>query len=239
MKRADVLIGTILIEFFVIISIAIANILGGNGFYLFYNVVYGLVISTLVPIFIVYKKQETLTSIGIKKFGLRQACVVAIFIIFSIGGQFIPIVINSVNLEYELLKIGLLPLIMTTFFEEFLFRGFMQTRFEKAYGSVLAIILSAMAFSVYHLGYPGFRSVNDLLLLYAVGIGFALAYKLSGNNLIVSYLVNLPNALLTYVLKSKQFPKFNSNTAPFAAITIIMIVIIMYVTIIKLRKEAN
>ena len=48
---------------------------------------------------------------------------------------------------------------------------------------------------------------EDILLLFAVGIGFAAAYKLSGNNLIVAYFVNLPNAFVTYMLKFKQFPK--------------------------------
>ena len=236
MRRFKVLIIAILIEIFVIMSIATANFLGGNSFYLFYNVIYGLIISILVPILIVNKGGDNLSSIGIKKLDLRGACIAVIFIILSIGGQLIPIYINSVDIKFELLKAGLVPLIMTTFFEEFLFRGFMQGRIEKSYGSVMAVILSGIFFSLYHLGYPGFRDVNDILLLYAVGVVFALAYKLSGNNLIVSYFVNLPNALLTYALKSNQFPEFSSYTTPFAAATIIAIVIIMGVTVGKLKR---
>lgn len=74
---------------------------------------------------------------------------------------------------------GVMPLIMTTFFEEFLFRGFFQSKFEKEFGALPAIFVSGLMFSLYHLGYPGFCSFGDILLLFAVGIGFATAYKLS------------------------------------------------------------
>lgn len=97
---------------------------------------------------------------------------------------------------------------MTTFFEEFLFRGFMQSWFEKLFGSIWAILLSALMFSIYHLGYPGFRQIDDILLLFVVGIGFAVAFKISGNNLFISYFVNLPNAFIRYILKPEQFPTF-------------------------------
>lgn len=109
-----------------------------------------------------------------------------------------------------------------------MFRGFFQTRPEKQYGTVTAILLSGLLFSLYHIGYPGFRSLPDLLLLFAVGIGFALAYKLSDNNLIAVYFVNLPNAFLTYILKSEQFPLFTESTPVFALITIVLIAIIIY-----------
>ena len=121
------------------------------------------------------------------------------------------------------------PLIMTTFFEEFLIRGFIQTRIERQFGFIVAIMVSGFIFSVYHIGYPGFRSFNDLLLLFAVGIGFALAFKLSGNNLYVAYFVNLPNAFVTYILKSNQFPILTVNSTIVAIITIILVVIIFIV----------
>lgn len=57
--------------------------------------------------------------------------------------------------------------------------------------------------------------------------GFAIAYKLSDNNLIVAYFVNLPNAFVTYMLKYNQFPtmKFSSTIA--AIITVILIMLIL------------
>ena len=209
----------------IIVAIALANIVGGKGFYLFYNLVYGILLSTVLPLWFVYKEKGTLKSLGIKKVGFKQIIIILCFVIFSIGGQLIPLNISSIN--FELLLIGFVPLIMTTFFEELLFRGYMQTRLEKQYGWIPAVLISGFFFSVYHLGYPGFRTINDTLLLFAVGIGFALAFKLSDWNVIASYLVNLPNAFLTYILKSKQFPIFDNSSIIFACITIAFIVIIM------------
>ncbi len=92
-------------------------------------------------------------------------------------------------------------------------------------------------FSLYHLGYPGFRTVGDMLLLFAVGLGFAIAYKLSDNNLIVSYFVNLPNAFVTYMLKSEQFPLFDKGAVIYAIITTVIIAVILIYTNIKMKES--
>ncbi len=121
---------------------------------------------------------------------------------------------------------GIIPLIMTTFFEEFLFRGFFQNKFEKDFGVLPAIFISGLMFSLYHLGYPGFRTFGNILLLFAVGVGFSAAYKLSRNNLIVAYFVNLPNAFVTYMLKYEQFPVMETSSTIASIITLLIIIVI-------------
>jgi membrane protease YdiL (CAAX protease family) len=174
------------------------------------------------------KENGTLSSVGIKKLGMRQFVVLIAFVAFSIGGQLMPVMLAGEKIPWHLLPMGIVPLIMTTFFEEFLFRGFVQGRIEQHFGWLPAIIISGMMFSLYHLGYPGFRTIGDILLLFAVGVGFAVAYKLSGNNLFVSYFVNLPNAFVTYMLKYNQFPTMYLSSTVVAAITLVLIMIIFY-----------
>lgn len=227
MKKYRFILKLAFIETALIACICLATKFNGFRFYLFYNLLYGLILSTVIPIVLVFKERADFASVGIKKFGFRQISVVVLFVVFSIGGQVIPKLINGETIRFDLLPICIIPLIMTTFFEEFLFRGYMQTRLEKMYGLLPAIFLSGLMFSLYHLGYPGFRTVSDLLLLLAVGIGFAVAFKLSDNNLIASYFVNLPNAFLTYILKSEQFPIFTNDSTIFASITIALIIIIL------------
>ena len=218
----------ITIELLIIAAVAAACAFSGLWFYLFYNVVYGLMLSVAVPVLYVWHKKERPASLGIMPLKTRQLTVIAAFVFFSVGGQAIPIVIEGVQLQWNRLLIGFFPLVMTTFFEELLFRGFMQTRFEKLFGAVPAIILSGLFFSLYHLGYPGFRRASDLALLFAVGVGFALAYKLSGNNLAAAYFVNLPNALLTYLLKYGQFPALDLCSVWFAIGAVLAICGIMF-----------
>lgn len=126
---------------------------------------------------------------------------------------------------------------MTAFFEEFLIRGFLQPRLEKQFGAVVAIIVSGLLFALYHIGYSGFRTVSDILLLFAVGIGFAVSFKLAKNNLIVSYFINLPNAFITYILKYEQFPKITVLSTVYAAITIFFIVV--FLIMLKVNNKNN
>lgn len=227
MKKQNIIFMSVGIEFLIILSIAIAaSFNGGVSFAVFYNGIYGLILSTIIPFYLVIKNNENFSSLGIKRLGNRQIIILLFFVVLSIGGQVIPKLIAGENIEWNKLPICILPLIMTTFFEEFLFRGFFQTRIEKQYGSIIAILISATMFSLYHLGYPGFRTVEDILLLLAVGTGFSIAFKLSDNNLIVSYLINLPNAFITYILKSEQFPTFTEESSTYAGLSIMMIIIV-------------
>ncbi len=215
------------IELLIIAAIALACAFSGFLFYFFYNAMYGLLLSVFAPLVYAWKHKETPESLGISPLKAKQAVVIAVFVILSIGGQSIPLIIDGVQPQWKHLFIGFFPLVMTTFFEELLFRGFFQTRFEKLLGAVPAVILSGLFFSVYHLGYPGFRDVESIALLFAVGTGFALAYKLSGNSLAASYLVNLPNALLTYVLKYERFPAFDIFSVIFSIVSLAAICAIM------------
>ena len=215
------------IEIMLIICITAANLNPTPILYLiFYNLLYGLVFSLLIPLYL-SASGSVLAEVGFKKPGIRQWGVLAAFVVFSVGGQLIPKLAAGEQIPWRLLPMGIVPLIMTTFFEEFLFRGFVQSRIERKFGWVLAILVSGAMFSLYHLGYPGFRTWEDILLLFAVGTGFAAAYKLSGNNLIVSFFVNLPNAFVTYILKYEQFPVMRAGSTIAAAVTLVLIGLIL------------
>jgi membrane protease YdiL (CAAX protease family) len=224
MGRIKLILCIIGFEIAIILCIAAANMLR-FVYYLFYNGMYGLALSVFIPLFFMIQNKEGFDSIGIKKLHVRQWIVLISFVVFSIGGQLIHCAINNIELDIGLLPICFFPLVMTTFFEELLFRGFFQTRLEKKFGTVCAILISGAMFSLYHLGYPGFRSVADLLLLFGVGTGFAIAYAISQNNLAVAYIVNLPNAFLTYILKEDQFPVLTKTSSIFAMLTIVAIII--------------
>lgn len=209
--------------------IALACLFESAAYYLFYNLLYGLGVSVLLPLCMAAKRGEGLAEMGMKKLGGRQILVLCTFCLFSVGGQIIPKLAAGERLPWERLSIAVLPLVMTTFFEEFFFRGFAQARLEKQFGSAAAVVASGLLFSLYHLGYPGFRSVGDLALLLAVGIGFALAFRLSGNNFFVAYFVNLPNAFLTYLFKQEQFPHMTAQSTAWAGAAIAALAAILLV----------
>ncbi len=236
-KKLEIIFLCCAFEVAIIIFVAIANLFDNSIYYIFYNLFYGMGISVLLPLLILQKEKSNFETVGIKKLGKRQILVLALFVAFSVGGQIIPKMTAGEKLRWNVLPVAILPLVMTTFFEEFLFCGFLQTRLEKQFGAVIAIIVSGLLFALYHLGYPGFRAAGDILLLFAVGIGFAISFKLAENNLIISYFVNLPNAFVTYILKFEQFPKMTIWSTMFAGITIIFIAAILFAMKVKNEKQ--
>lgn len=230
MQKLKIIILCAALEIALITCVALANLNPTPvPYFVFYNLGYGIIFSFLVVLYFLRKEKASLASVGIKKPGARQFVVLGAYIFFSVGGQLIPKIFAGEQIPWQLLPMGIVPLIMTTFFEEFVFRGFVQARVERTFGLIPAIIISGLMFSLYHLGYPGFRTMGDIFLLFAVGSGFAIAYKLSDNNLFVSYFVNLPNAFITYILKNKQFPSMNFSSTIAAFITVILISVIFYV----------
>lgn len=161
------------LEVLLVLCIGRANLLLKPIYYFFfYNILYGLLFSFLIPLFLLRKEENVFDFLGIKSLGKKQIFILVVFIAFSVGGQIIPIVAKGEIIPWNLVPMGIVPLIMTTFFEEFLFRGFFQNMFEKEFDAITAILVSGLMFSFYHVGYPGFRTFEDILLLFAVGIGF-------------------------------------------------------------------
>jgi len=236
MKKLKIILLAICFGVSLILAVLAANLFP-NLYYLFYNGVYGIILSLLLPLFILYKNKENLQTVGFKRLYFMQWMVLIAFVVFSMGGRLIPLINAGTAIQWNLIAICFFPLIMTTFFEEFLIRGFLQTRIEKEYGFIIAILFSGLIFSIYHFGYPGYRNFYSLLLLFAVGTGFALVFRLSGNNLYVSYFANLPNAFVTYILRSEQFPNLSMRASVAAVITIIIIVVTLILFNKKLLKK--
>lgn len=237
LKKLKTIYLCIIIEIMLIVCVTFANLNPKPLYYFFfYNILYGIVFSFVFPLFLLHKEDNICDFIGLRTLGKKQVGVLVIFVAVSVGGQLIPIAITGGTIPWNLLPTGVVPLIMTTFFEEFLFRGFVQNRLEKDYGVLPAILISGLMFSLYHAGYPGFRTFGDILLLFAVGVGFAIAYKFSGNNLIVAYFVNLPNAFVTYILKFEQFPVMGVSSI-IAGIITLFIIVMVFCGVWRIRKK--
>ena len=133
MKKYKSVLFFCLMEAAIVSSISIACLFDNFLYYIFYNLIYGIAISVSAPLLILLKEQKQLNEVGIKKLGKRQFIVLFFFVIFSVGGQVIPKIAAGERLCWNVLPVAVLPLIMTTFFEEFLFRGFIQTRMKKEF----------------------------------------------------------------------------------------------------------
>ena len=220
-----------------VLANTIANLFTGNLFYLFYQGMFGLGICIFFPIWYIGKiKKEPLESIGLTFKGWPKAIFIAVLLLaLSIPGQLMNkhILFPSAG-KFLFICIAL---IMSTLFEELFFRGFLQTRFEDALGIIPAIILSGITFALYHLGYPKFRSMELMITMFFVGTYFAIAFRLT-KNVITSYVVNLPHAIVIYILRPQIFPDFNQRVALVSFSVIVISITMIILAIIKIKHSA-
>jgi len=62
-------------------------------------------------------------------------------------------------------------------FEAVFFRGWLQLRFEKAFGLVPGLILGALCYSLYHVGYG--MTGGEILFLFGLGLTFGAFFRLT------------------------------------------------------------
>jgi membrane protease YdiL (CAAX protease family) len=94
---------------------------------------------------------------------------------------------------------------MSTMFEEVFFRGYLQTTVRRGFGVIPALGCSAVAFSIYHVGYgPEWREPSMLVQMTLVGLMFAAAYQLTAS-VLTSFTLNLPHAIVTFLERGEYF----------------------------------
>ena len=98
------------IEIMLIICIMAANLNPTPILYfIFYNLLYGLVFSLWIPLYCLYKENgvpasgRVLAEVGFKKPGIRQWVVLVAFVVFSVGGQLIPKMAVGEQIPWRLL----------------------------------------------------------------------------------------------------------------------------------------
>jgi membrane protease YdiL (CAAX protease family) len=64
-------------------------------------------------------------------------------------------------------------------FEAVFFRGWLQLRFEEAFGVVPGLLLGALCYSLYHVGYG--MEVQELTMLFFLGVTFGAMFRLTKN----------------------------------------------------------
>ena len=91
-------------------------------------------------------------------------------------------------------------------------------------------LLYGLVFSLFIPLYCLYKEVSFGHPIMPYGNVLPLPFGLSGNNLIVSLFVNLPNAFVTYILKYEQFPVMgvSSTIAAVAALVLIGLILLLY-----------
>ena len=192
-------------------------------FVILYHGILALGIWIALPIWYVCRKNlEPLSSVGItKQHWLRAILVAVLFVAISLPERIIGkgFIIPKLSLWLS----TSLALIFSSFFEEVFFRGIIQTRTEKSFGVIPAIILSGLTFSLYHLGYSNYRSWDQLLTLFVVGMFFAFTFQVT-KNVITSFIVNFSHAMITFMSAHNFFNNRSGVISLIATVAGIMLI---------------
>jgi membrane protease YdiL (CAAX protease family) len=88
--------------------------------------------------------------------------------------------ITTLNIAWTRDLVPLVTMTMTVgLFEAIFFRGWLQLCFEEAFGVVPGVVLAALCYSFYHIGYG--MTWDEMLFLFGLGLVFAAAFRLTKN----------------------------------------------------------
>jgi membrane protease YdiL (CAAX protease family) len=92
--------------------------------------------------------------------------------------------LSTLNITWDQAVVPIVALALTVgLFEAVFFRGWLQLRFEAAFGLVPGLILAALAYSLYHIGYG--MDASEMAFLFGMGLVFGGMFRLTKNILVV------------------------------------------------------
>jgi hypothetical protein len=190
------------------------NVLG-----LFLAFATGLVLGVVGPIvYQVWIRHRDLRSLGIGLHRLRETVVVGVVLAgvqftATLWGYQLPAPVEWVPLLVMSLVVGL--------FEAVFFRGFIQNRLEASFGPAPAVAGAALLYSLYHVGYG--MGVEELWFLFALGVVYAVAFRITTNILVLWPLLTPMGALFNN-LEAGDIDLPWASIAGFADVAVIMAV---------------
>lgn len=141
----------------------------------------GLLLGVLAPIYyMVWVRGRTLADMGIGAH--RLGVTLALGMVFAsvqfamtLWGYDLPVSVDWVPLLVMSLVVGA--------FEAVFFRGFIQGRLERSFGTAPAVAVAAALYAAYHVAYG--MGAEEMIFLFGLGLVYAVAYRLVENVLVL------------------------------------------------------
>ena len=141
----------------------------------------GLLVGVVGPVvYTVWFRQRPLRTLGLGLHRWRPTVALGLTLAsvqfgVTLWGYDLPAAVDWVPLLVMSITVGL--------FEAVFFRGFVQGRLEASFGATAGVAGGAVLYSLYHVGYG--MGADELWFLFALGIVYAVAYRLVENVLVL------------------------------------------------------
>jgi membrane protease YdiL (CAAX protease family) len=133
---------------------------------------------------------------------------------------------------------GMVPLVAMVLavglFESIFFRGWLQLRFEEAFGVVPGLLLAALCYALYHIGYG--MEPGELTFLFFLGLTFGAMFRLTRNIFLLWPFYTPMGSLYTNLMDGRVLP-FEA-TYGFLLTLGLMIAVIVTALVIAQRRQA-
>jgi membrane protease YdiL (CAAX protease family) len=130
-----------------------------------------------VPIlYTVFVRHRPLCDLGLT----GKQLVSSLFLGLLLGWDTYTNTLAPMNVTWAQTHIPLIVMALAVgLFEAIFFRGWLQLRFEAAFGLVPGLILAALCYSFYHIGYG--MTGGEILFLFGLGLTFGAFFRLTKN----------------------------------------------------------
>lgn len=179
-----------------------STVAGGMAYFFLYGVLAATVFGLGIPLYwTVVVRRRPISDLGITA---RLLGVSLILQVIFAALQFIPTLAQSQPPPFaEFLPLVALSLAIG-FFEAVFWRGWVQLRLEDAFGIIPAILLGALIYAAYHIGYG--MALSEIGFLFLIGVLYAVIFRLTKSLFILWPLLQPMGQLVTLVKDGLSLP---------------------------------
>lgn len=186
-----------------------------------------------LPVFYtVLVRQRSLSNLGITAHNLLPS--LALGLLLGLDTYRATLARLGITWSTDLIPLAAMALAVGLF-EAVFFRGWLQLRFEKAFGMVPALILGALCYMFYHVGYE--MTLAEMLPLFGYGIIFGAIFRLTQNVFVLWPFYTPVGGLYTTVNDGLVIPL--AATIGFAQVLVAMFVIFAVAARLFRRRTSN
>jgi len=169
-------------------------------------ITFGIICIALFGIFVpvvwsAFVKKRPLSSLGIKKDKL--AISILLCLVFAVIQYFMTLRTLTLPAFNALLPLVVMSLAVGLY-ENIFYRGWAQLRMEECFGIIPGIILSAVIYCFYHIGYG--MAANEFLLLFVIGLVYSTIFRLTCNIFILYPFLTSSGGLYSNIEDGLQMP---------------------------------
>lgn len=161
-------------------------------------VLFGILVPVVWSTFV---KKRPLSGLGIKK----DKLVISILLcfVFAVVQYFLTLRTLALPAFQTLLPLVVMSLAVGLY-ENIFYRGWVQLRMEECFGIIPGVVLSAVIYCFYHVGYG--MAANEFLLLFVIGLVYSTIFRFTCNIFILYPFLTPAGGLYSNMKDGLQMP---------------------------------